>query len=69
MLCFGFVMKTAMLTLWYFYLLKRSAYTEPRIFLLLVLPCQRGAEGAQGAGRRHSQDSWSRQAKEIFHAL
>jgi len=26
----------------------------PRTFLFLVLPCQREAEGTQGAGRRHS---------------
>jgi len=33
--------------------------TEPRNFLLLVLLCQPGAEGAWGDGRGHRQDSWA----------
>lgn len=35
-------------------LLLNSVCTETKTFLLLVLPCQQGAEGAQEAGARTS---------------
>lgn len=37
-------------------LLLSKAYTEPRPFLVFVLPHWGEGEGAREAGRRHSQD-------------
>ena len=46
MLYFRFVLKEEGIRDLYF-----SCCIEPRMFQLLMLPCQQGAEGVQGAGR------------------
>jgi len=50
-------------------LLQCSAYTKPRTFQLLKLPCQWGAGSAQGAGKGQNQDNWPKLAKGIFHTI
>lgn len=56
-LCFGIVLEMVLV----------RAHTEPTPFCLSSHPTSERAEGAQGVGRGHSQDSWSQMIKEMFH--
>lgn len=65
--CSGFRIKILMITV-FLLLMQNSAYTNPWIFLFLVLPCQQQAQDAQGAGKAHSQNSWPKLPRGIFHS-
>jgi len=50
-------------------LLLNSTCIESRIFLLLTLTSQQGAEWAQEAGRGHSQGSFPKLDKDVSHTM
>lgn len=64
--CSGFRIKILITV--FLLLMQNSVYTNPWIFLFLVLPCQQRAQDAQGAGKAHSQNSWPKLPRGIFHS-
>jgi len=66
-LCFEIVLKTVLITQGW--LLLSSACTMSRPFLLLTLPCQQVAWGAQEIWRGCSWEIWSQLTKWIFETI
>ena len=68
-LCFGFVLETVLIIQRCFCCCWAVLKQTQGLFSFSYCPASEESGGAQEAGRGHSQDSWPKQAKEIFHTI